>query len=101
MTVKATENCIERLMAKGINAADIVVRNPTVILDTVYWQSLRIDCARQVDTSSSSCENWFESFLEYMDVTEAELDTTLTESEEDNLSEESQSQKKTKIAWIY
>jgi len=85
MLVKATENCVERLMAKGINAADIVVLNPTVTLDTVYLQNSRTDCACQVDTLSSSSENWFESFLECMDMTEAELDTMLTESEEDNL----------------
>jgi len=72
-------------MAKGINAADTVVLNPTVTLDTVYLQSSRTDCDCQVDTLSSSSENWFENFLECMDVTEAELDTMLTGSEEDNL----------------
>jgi len=72
-------------MGKGINVADIVVLNPTVTLDTVYLQNLRIDCACQVDTLSPNSENWFESFLEYMEVTEAELDTMLTESEEDDL----------------
>jgi len=85
MLVKATENCVESSMAKGINAADIAVLNPTVTLDTVYLQSSKTDCACQVDTLSSSSENWFESFLECMDVTEAEIDTMLTESEEDNL----------------
>jgi len=85
MSIKATENCIESLMAKGIKAADIAVLNPTVTLDTAYWQGIRIDCACQVDTLSSSSENWFESFLERMDVTETELDTLLTESDEDNL----------------
>jgi len=85
MSVKTTENCVESLMAKGINAASIVVLTPTVTLDTVYLQSPRIDCACQVDTLSSSSENWFERFLEGMDVTEAELDAILTESEEDNL----------------
>ena len=85
MLVKATENCVESLMSKGIKAADIVVLNPTVTLDTVYLQSSRTNCACQVATLSSSSENWFESFLECMDVTEAELDTILTYSEEDNL----------------
>ena len=87
MSVKATENCVESLMAKGVKAVDIVVQNPTVTLDTVDWQGLRIktDCTRPVDISSSSSENWFESFLECMDMTEDELDTLLIESEEDNL----------------
>jgi len=87
MTVKATENCVKNLMAKGINVADIVVLNPTITLDTVELQSLRIkiECTRQVDISNSSSENWFESCLECMDMTEAELDTMMTESEEDNL----------------
>jgi len=85
MLVKATENCVESLMAKGINAADIVVLNPTVTLDTVYLQSSRTNCACQVDTLSSSSKSWFENFLECMDMTEAELDTILTDSGEDNL----------------
>jgi len=45
MSVKATENCVESLMAKGINAASIVVLTPTGTLDTVYLQSPRTDCA--------------------------------------------------------
>jgi len=82
--VKATENCIGHLMAKGINAADSVVRNPTVTLNTGYWQSLKIDCTHQVDTSSSNSVIWFESLMTYMDMTETELDAILTESEDDN-----------------
>jgi len=86
MTVKATENCIERL-SKGINVSDISVLNPTITLDTVDLQSLRIkiDCTHQVDISSSSSGNWFENFLECMDMIEAERDTMMTEAEEDNL----------------
>ena len=80
MTIKATGNCVTSLMVKGINAANIVVLDPTVTL-----QSLRIYCAGQVETPSSSSENWFEELLECMDVTETELDTLLAESEEDNL----------------
>jgi len=74
-------------MANGINAADIMVRNPKVILDIVDLQSLEIrtDFACQVDTSSSSSENWFGKFLEHMDVRETELDTLLAESDEDKL----------------
>ena len=85
MLVKATENCVESLMPKVIKADDIVVRNPSVNLDTACWQNLRIDCTCQVDTLSPSSENWFESFLECMDMTEVELDTLLIESEEDSL----------------
>ena len=52
MTVKATENCVKSLMAKGINATTIVVLTPTVTLDTVYLQSPRIDCACQIGRAS-------------------------------------------------
>jgi len=58
MTVKATGNCVTSLMVKGINTADIVVLDPTANL-----QSLRIYCAGQVETPSSSSENWFEEFF--------------------------------------
>jgi len=85
MSVKATENCVESLMAKGINATSIVVLTLTVTLDTVCLQSPRKDCACQVDTLRSNSENWFESALECTDMTEAELDVLLTESEEDSL----------------
>ena len=57
---------------------------PTVILDTAYLQSFKIDCACQVDASSSNSEDWSESFLAYIDVTETELDAILIESEDDN-----------------
>jgi len=85
MSIKATKNCIKSFVAKGVDASDIVVLTPTAILDTVYLQSPRIDFASQFDALSSSSENWFESFLENMVVTEAKADAILTESEEDNL----------------
>jgi len=88
MSVKATKSCVENLMAKGISAANIVVLVnfvPTVVLDTVHLQSSRVDCACQVGASSLCSENWFESVLECIDMTEAEPDALLTESEEDNL----------------
>ena len=87
MTVKLTERYIGFLMAKGTNAADIAVQNPTVILNTGNWQSLKTDCTRQVDTSSSNSVNWFESLMTCMDMTETELDAIQTESEDDNLFE--------------
>ena len=73
------------MIAKGINASNIVVLTPTVVLDTVHLQSFRADCACQDDVLSSRSEDWFENFLECTDVTEAELDAILTESEDDNL----------------
>ena len=84
MSVKATANCVENLIAKGINASNIAVLTPTVVLDTAYLQSFKKDRACQVDVSSSSSEDWFESFLEYIDVTKNELDAILTESEDEN-----------------
>jgi len=84
MSVKATKSCVENLIAKGINASNIVVLTPTVVLDTVHLQIPRIDCACQADVLSSYSENWFESLLECIDVAEAELDAILTESKDDN-----------------
>jgi len=34
MSVKATENCIESLIAKGVDVSDVVLLTPTVWLDT-------------------------------------------------------------------
>ena len=85
MSIKTTKNCIKSLVAKGVDASDIVVLTSTVTLETVHLQSPRIDCASQVDILSSCSENWLESVLEHSDVTEAELDAVWTESEEDNL----------------
>jgi len=85
MSVRTTKNCVDNLTAKGINASNIVVLTPTVVLDTIHLQSSRIDCFCQVGLSSVCSENWFGSALECIDMTEAELDAVLTESEEDNL----------------
>jgi len=85
MSVKATENCIESLIAKGVDVSDVVVLTPTFWLDTDCPQSFQRNCASQVETTRSSAENWFVSFLECIDVTEAELEAMLTESEEDEL----------------
>jgi len=84
MSVKATKNCVENVIAKGIYASNIVVLTPTVVLDTVHLQSAKKDCACQVDVSSAGSEDWFESFLADIDVTENELDAILIESEDDN-----------------
>ena len=84
MTVKATENCVKSLMAKGINVDSIVVLTPTVFLDTAYLQSSQVDCVSEDEIPYSNPENWFESFMACMDMTETELDAILTESEGDN-----------------
>jgi len=84
MTVKATENCVKSLMAKGINADSIVVLTPTVFLDTAYLQSFQVDCVSKDEIPCSNPENWFESFIACMDMTETELDPMLAESEDDN-----------------
>jgi len=72
-------------MTKGINAASIAELTPTVVLDTAYVQSFQEDGISKDDAPSPSSENWFESLLECMDVTEAEQDAVLTESEEEKL----------------
>jgi len=74
MSIKATNNCIKSLVAKDIDASDIILLTPTVTMKTVHLQSPRIDCASQVDVLSSRSENWLESLLEHIDVTETELD---------------------------
>jgi len=57
MLVKATENCVANLIAKGINASNIVVPIPTVVLKTVRLQSARVDCACQADIRNSYSED--------------------------------------------
>jgi len=84
MTVKATENCVKSLMAKGINADSIVVLTPTVFLDIAYLQSSQVDCVSKDEIPCSNPENCFESFTACMDMTETELDAILTETEDDN-----------------
>ena len=56
-----------------------------MLIPTVWLDTDCSNCASQVETTRSSAENWFASFLECIDVTEAELEAMLTESEEDNL----------------
>ena len=85
MLIKATENCVANLIAKGINASNIVVQTPTVVLNTVRLQSVRVDCACQTDILSSYSEDWFEKFLESIDMADIGTDTTSTKSEDDNL----------------
>ena len=84
MSVKATKNCVESLIAKGIHGSKIAVLTPIIVLDTVHLQSTKKDCACQAYVSSADSEEWFGSFLTDIDVTEKELDAILTESEEDN-----------------
>jgi len=67
----------------GINAASIVVLTPTVVVNTAHLQSSQVNCVSNDDVPSSSSENWFVNFLECIDVTEAELNAILTESEDD------------------
>jgi len=47
MSVKATENYIESLIAKGVDVSDGVVLTPTVWLDTDCPQSFQKNCASQ------------------------------------------------------
>jgi len=61
MIVEATENCIESLIAKGVDVSDVVVLTPTVWLVNCP-QSPQRNCASQVETTRSSAENWFASF---------------------------------------
>jgi len=85
MSVKATKNCVESLIANGVDVSDVVVLTPIVWLDTDCPQSFQRNFASQVETTRSSAENWFASFLKCIDVTETELEAMSTESEEDEL----------------
>jgi len=85
MLVKATENCVANLIAKSITSSNIVVQTPAVVLNTVRLQSSRIDCACQADIRNSYSEDWFEKFMECIDMAEIETDVTSTESEDDDL----------------
>jgi len=85
MLIKATENCVTNLIAKGITPSNIVVQTPTVVLNTVRLQSARIDCACQAYIRKPYSEDWFEKFMECIDMTKVETDTTSTESEDDDL----------------
>jgi len=80
MSVKVTKNCIKSLVAKGVDASDIVVLTPTVSLNTDYLQSLPKNGTSHTELTSSSAENWFVSFLECIEITEAELETMAMES---------------------
>ena len=85
MLVKATENCVTNLIAKGITPSNIVVQTPTVVLNTVRLQSAIIDCVCQVDIRKPYSKDWFKKFMERIDVTEVETDTAWNESENDDL----------------
>jgi len=64
-----------------MHISDIVVSKPTVPMRTLCLTSFKIgkDAACQTDTSNTNSEDWFEEFLEEMDLTETVLDTCLTE----------------------
>ena len=81
----ATENCVTNLIAKGITPSNVVVQTPTVVLNTARLQSARIECACQADIRKPYSEDWFEKFMECIDVAEVETDTTSTESKDDDL----------------
>ena len=59
--LKVTENCIESLIAKGVDVSDVVVLIPTIWLENDCLQSFQRNCASQVETTRSSAENWFAS----------------------------------------
>ena len=48
MTIKATKNCVENLIAKGIGASSIAVLIPTVVLDTAHLQGIEVDCVKLI-----------------------------------------------------
>ena len=85
MLVKATKNCVANLIAKGVASSNIVIETPTVALNAARLQGTRIDCACQADIRNSYSEDRSDKFMECIDMTEIETDTTSTESEDDDL----------------
>jgi len=63
----------------------IAVQTPTVALNTVRSQGTRIDGACQADIRNSYSEDWFEKFMECIDMAKIETDITSTESDDDDL----------------
>jgi len=67
MTIKATKNCIVKLIVKGASAAEITEMTPSIVLTPVLLISDKLDQACQVveiDIVDSSLKTLFENYLQ-------------------------------------
>jgi len=74
MLGKATEICVANLIAESVTSSMIAAQTPTVALNTVRLQGTRIDGACQADIRNSYSEDWFEKFMDCIDMAKIETD---------------------------
>jgi len=75
MTIKATKNCIEKLIAEGSSAAEITAMTLSIVLTPAPLLSDKVDQACLVvenDSTDSSLKTLFENYLQDIGCTEAE-----------------------------
>jgi len=88
MTVKATKNCIEKLILEGESAAEITKMTLSIVLTTVPLISDKLDQACQVveiDLVDSSLKMLFENYLQDIGCTEAEAQAVVSDLEKERL----------------
>jgi len=81
MTVKATKNCIEKLIAEGSSAAKITAMTLSIVLIPVPLLSDKVDQAYQAaenDSVDSSLKMLFENYLQDIGCTEAEAQAVVS-----------------------
>jgi len=84
MTIKATKECIEKLVGEGASAAEITEMTLSIVLTPVPLFSNRVDRACQVaekDLVDSSLKTLFENCLQDIGCTEAEAAVSGLEKE--------------------
>jgi len=88
MTVKATKNCIEKLILEGESAAEITKMTLSIVLTTVPLISDKLDQACQVveiDLVDSSLKMLFENYLQDIGCTEDEAQAVVSDLEKERL----------------
>jgi len=81
MTVKATKNCIEKLIVEGTSAAEITEMTLSIVLTPVPLFSDNVDQVCQVvesDLIDSSLKTLFENYLQDIGCTEAEVQAVVS-----------------------
>jgi len=86
MTVKATKNCIEKLILEGASAAEITEMTLSIVLTPVPLTSDKEDQPCQVvenDSVDSSLKMLFETYLQDIGCTEAEAQAVVSDLEKE------------------